>query len=347
MIKSKQIAVYGLGHYAEGCISYLKDKYEILFIIDKIKFEHLDYKGIKIISPDEFSNLIEKPLVIICRKSNNNFDRVIIENLCENYLYFDHIYIVENFSKFSSVRGLLSDEYSQILFDNIIGKKFTGSNNFENKLISNDQYFGLSVFRNLSNYLMIDCGSHIGIIFEKFLRNSLGNIGGYIGVDCIDNHQKLFINRLNRLKNEYPIDINNIIYKIAYLDDENGKKISIINKGTNSRLSTSTKNSEFIESITLNQLIEDYPHLLLSYHDKIFIKMDIEGNEFPALNGGLKSIIKYRPLLAISIYHQLQDMIDIPSLLNANLKNYKYHIRQHDFNFNETILYCIPNEKIL
>ena len=48
--------------------------------------------------------------------------------------------------------------------------------------------------------------------------------------------------------------------------------------------------------------------------------MDIEGAEMPALIGGINTIKKYRPQLAISIYHTNSDFINIPLYLKNNLE---------------------------
>ena len=77
-----------------------------------------------------------------------------------------------------------------------------------------------------------------------------------------------------------------------------------------------------------------------------FLKTDIEGAEMSALRGGKNLIVNSRPILAISIYHSLDDIVDIPCYLNALLKNYKFFVRHHSFTLGETVLYGIPVEKL-
>lgn len=75
-----------------------------------------------------------------------------------------------------------------------------------------------------------------------------------------------------------------------------------------------------------------------------FIKMDIEGAELSALKGGMEIIKKYRPQLAISIYHSSEDFVNIPLYLSENLENYKFRIGHYSDAIIETVLYAIPNE---
>lgn len=93
-----------------------------------------------------------------------------------------------------------------------------------------------------------------------------------------------------------------------------------------------------INVITLDNYCEQnniYPDL---------IKMDIEGMELPALKGGIKTIQKYRPQLAISIYHSESDFINIPLYLKEKLENYTYKIGHYSPFIHETVLYAIPKE---
>ena len=73
-----------------------------------------------------------------------------------------------------------------------------------------------------------------------------------------------------------------------------------------------------------------------------FIKLDIEGSEYPALKGMQKILLKNRPLLAVCIYHCPDDFWKIPLFLNDLLDNYSYHIRCYGEHLFDTVLYAIP-----
>lgn len=75
-----------------------------------------------------------------------------------------------------------------------------------------------------------------------------------------------------------------------------------------------------------------------------FIKMDIEGAEMSALQGGIKTIQQCRPQLAISIYHSDSDFINIPLYLNEHLKDYFFRLGHYSPRMSETVLYAIPKE---
>ncbi|NPA60305.1 MAG: FkbM family methyltransferase, partial [Epsilonproteobacteria bacterium] len=48
-----------------------------------------------------------------------------------------------------------------------------------------------------------------------------------------------------------------------------------------------------------------------------YIKMDIEGAEQDAIDGAKQSIKKYKPILAICIYHKAEDWYKIPQVKNS------------------------------
>ena len=72
-----------------------------------------------------------------------------------------------------------------------------------------------------------------------------------------------------------------------------------------------------------------------------FIKMDVEGSELHALKGAEQSIRKYRPKLAISIYHRPEDIFTIPELLLSYHSDYKFYLRHYSLGYFDTVLYAI------
>ena len=89
-----------------------------------------------------------------------------------------------------------------------------------------------------------------------------------------------------------------------------------------------------------NEIVElDTIDNVLNGRKATFIKMDIEGAEYQALLGAKETIRKYRPRMALSIYHKPQDIIEIPSLLLKCDVEYKYALRQYSSTGDETILY--------
>ena len=63
-----------------------------------------------------------------------------------------------------------------------------------------------------------------------------------------------------------------------------------------------------------------------------------------ALKGAKETIEKYRPQLAISIYHSDSDFINIPLYLNKTLQDYTFKLGHYSRDNNETVLYAIPDE---
>lgn len=74
-----------------------------------------------------------------------------------------------------------------------------------------------------------------------------------------------------------------------------------------------------------------------------FIKMDIEGAEPEALKGAEKLIKRYKPTLAISAYHELEHLWEIPFLIKEIDDNYDIYFGHHMWNMADTVCYGIYN----
>lgn len=75
--------------------------------------------------------------------------------------------------------------------------------------------------------------------------------------------------------------------------------------------------------------------------DKVdYIKMDIEGSEADALAGCRRTIEKWRPKLAISVYHRFADLWTITNALASRYPFYRFYLGHHSLHGEETVLYA-------
>lgn len=76
-----------------------------------------------------------------------------------------------------------------------------------------------------------------------------------------------------------------------------------------------------------------------------FIKMDIEGAEIEVLKGAKETIVKYRPKLALSLYHSPQDFQRIPEFIKGLGLGYKFYFNHCTMHAEESILFCMPDNR--
>ena len=70
-----------------------------------------------------------------------------------------------------------------------------------------------------------------------------------------------------------------------------------------------------------------------------FLKMDIEGSEMKALDGAQRLLKDWRPRLAVSLYHNPLDVLELPLRILELQPQYCFRIRHYGAGFYETVLY--------
>ncbi len=96
-----------------------------------------------------------------------------------------------------------------------------------------------------------------------------------------------------------------------------------------------TAGASEITEISTTSIDEDFPDETIT-----LIKMDVEGAEYEALRGAMKTIKRCRPKLIISAYHKRNDLFEIPLLINQMAPDYKLYFRHFSNNFGETTLFA-------
>lgn len=85
-------------------------------------------------------------------------------------------------------------------------------------------------------------------------------------------------------------------------------------------------------------------HILAQVDNIDLIKLDIEGAELRALEGAKNTIQRYKPVLAICVYHRPEDYYMIPRKILEINPSYQIYFRQYELSDTETICYAIDKE---
>jgi len=75
-------------------------------------------------------------------------------------------------------------------------------------------------------------------------------------------------------------------------------------------------------------------------HQIDFVKLDVEGAEMETLRGARKSIQRFKPKLAISLYHKPNDLFEIILYIKAKFPFYSCYVDHYTIHGEETVLYC-------
>jgi FkbM family methyltransferase len=117
-----------------------------------------------------------------------------------------------------------------------------------------------------------------------------------------------------------------------------GKKIYYTDNGPGSSVSEEKLSEKAVEISTL--ALDDF-FLEKKLPRVDFIKMDIEGSELEALKGAEGLMKKYRPTLAISIYHKPEDYYQIIEYVNSLDLGYRFYLDHFTIHQEETVLFAV------
>lgn len=105
--------------------------------------------------------------------------------------------------------------------------------------------------------------------------------------------------------------------------------------------SNDSDSTDTINTITIDDLVQEQQLQKID-----FIKMDIEGAEMNALKGAIHSIQTFHPTLAIAVYHQISDFVNVMQFIDDLNLEYQFYLGHYTIYAQETILFAVPREKM-
>lgn len=193
------------------------------------------------------------------------------------------------------------------------------------KKINEYQYFEKRCFDVMKDRegVFIDAGSYDGTDSIKAF-NVCKNIKQIIALEPDRSNYIKCLEKLN--------SVDSVLLYEACLSDKNGN-ISFIS-GDNAKSRISDKSDEYVETLTIDSLCKSKRVGI--------IKMDIEGSEVSAIEGGRHVIKRDKPGLIISIYHKEEDIFTIPKLIIDINPEYRFRFGHYGVGGpSDTVLYAV------
>lgn len=356
-IGQADVIMYGAGGNGEKLLPVLQEKgLSIRFFCDDdfTKWGKI-FKGVPVISFEQLSQIAKKERLNVILTSvfaGPIFEK--LQNLDNVQVWEPFSFLIRNYYSDSFYNQAISDEelsiweerMSQVLqivedeeskhilsvIKSVVEKQGAASYDaFFSVASGQDCYFISEVLISLPSYpVIVDCGGFTGDLMVSLERHGID----YKEVHSFEVNSQLFNVMCENIKARKIEDKFIPIHKGVW--DKTGTAMFSFDprdiSGGNIR--ETLEHGESVEVIQLDDYCED---------KKIdFVKMDIEGAELNALRGGIRTIRRDRPILAISLYHSVHDVVDIPLYLQSQLTGYCFYIRHHSFIGSETVLYAIP-----
>lgn len=186
------------------------------------------------------------------------------------------------------------------------------------------------IIRPQAGDVILDCGAAFGDISLQFAE-AVGETGT---IYCFEPYPRfLQVFQQNISLNPHLADRIALIERGVWDKDE--EILSFIEGGGGSRIDVSNNAMLKIRTITLDTAVAS-----LGIAKVDFIKMDIEGAELRALKGADATLRRFRPTLAVCLYHNPEDFREIPAYLDSLNLGYRFHLNHHYVNEWETVLYA-------
>jgi len=232
-------------------------------------------------------------------------------------------YFFDKSEKIARVRALMGDEFSREWFDATVGLRITGDYARLPVPVTVDEYMPADIPAWRSPLRLIDCGAYDGDSISAFFTH------GY-DIEAVAAFEPDPASAATLSKRFPWIDLRVFPYAVGAAAGE---------VWFNNGLGWSSRSSEDGGLLVYRRTIDDtLPNFVPN-----LLKMDIEGAELAALQGARATLRSHRPGLAISVYHEPDDFLEIPLWLSALDIGYRFYMRGHHQSGYGLVLYALAD----
>jgi len=311
---------------------------ETNYTVDKVFSEYMYYT--KTADLNNIQNCMKRNLRSIQSSNTQNYNSIL--GLYNYYNFWGKIdpekneyELIENRSKalkehhsdLTWLYGRLCDYRSRKALFGIVENWLTFSTVSLTRIMENSfrQYFDLDIIKCGADEVFVDIGAYYG----DTVNNYMESYRSYKKIYCYEIFQENF-QKLTQNLESYP----NIEYRMKGAGDKNDI-MSVTDEAFD--MSTHMLSDSGKVKIPVVKIDDDITEPVS------FIKMDIEGGEQKAIIGCKNHIQSTHPKLAISIYHNNEDIWKCARIIDEIYAGYKFYIRYYGGYFypTESVLYCV------
>ncbi len=337
------VILYGAGSDFSKILPLLtQGGYNPLCVADSNETKAGGYiENIPIVTPDKIVDYGAKTIIITASFFDSIYERIklILADIIEQYTvlvspyawlmlvnvqYNDNLLIdASNFIKArkSDIFSIydLNDSKTKHILDFIISARIDQKYTFYNyETIKGMQYVEGYFYENeLKDYekvTFIDVGAYIGDTYE-LVTEMYDNIECYYAYEPSKDNFEILNKNLGVSRGDCRICCKN-----SALGNKNGF-IEMGKSGGEFGIVDDEKQES--EKVLISKL--DDEELLIE--GKLVLKMDVEGAELDVLKGAIETIRKYKPVMAICVYHRYVDIYDLPKFLMDNGLKYRFVLK--------------------
>ena len=237
----------------------------------------------------------------------------------------DDSFLTEHGTEFLDLYGKLGDFESKASLISFFCQRFTGE--FHKQRSFKPQYYDETVIKPRADEVFVDCGAYNGDSLKGFIdflkRNGIETFEKCIAFEPDGSN-------FEELKKNFAGYDNVEVYNLATFD----RKCTLhFDSGNGTGSSIEESGSTEIGADTIDNIVNG---------GKVtYIKMDVEGAELSTLKGAKETIKKYKPRLAVCVYHKLEDILEIPQYILSLDPSYRLYMRNYESFGLETVLYAV------
>ena len=332
------VLLYGAGSIGAGALEYFSQKgIKVLgFLDDTPGRESSSYRGVDIV-PLNFALRNNSPVVISMKNWIVPAAKLAEKGQrCES---FAHYVVRTDWDRLETVaKDILSDDRSRLVYLTILKANLLSDYSLYPAIYEDNQYWAIPGFQYLADpeAVMVDAGAYVGQILEEFVWRSHGIFKKIHAFEPNPKLHSALQARSCRLIQEWALPEDAITCVQAGLGDQETTldffESGAFNMAGGSFLFSQGKQAGSLHVKKLDQYLAGGP--------VTFLKADVEGFEMPLIRGASASIKTHRPKLALSIYHRINDLFDIPLALRSLVPDYKMAVRHHTPSQEDSVLYC-------